>query len=83
MFPDRLIEEVIADLLDVNAGELTAGTELDSIEGWDSVNALRVLVYLERQLGASLDYERFSEAVTLGDLAEVVAAVAVSEEPAR
>ncbi|HEX6969191.1 MAG TPA: acyl carrier protein [Micromonosporaceae bacterium] len=83
MSPDRLIAEVVADLLDVDADELSAATVLNSIHGWDSVNALRVLVYLERHLGVSLDYERFADATTLGDLARVVASVTRSEEAVR
>jgi acyl carrier protein len=32
------------------------------------VNALRVLVYLERELGTPIDYEHFMKAERLGDL---------------
>jgi acyl carrier protein len=68
---EDLVTEVITDLLDV-PGPLTAGTALAAVEGWDSVNALRVLVYLEREIGHPLDYEQFAAAATVGDVMELV-----------
>ncbi len=73
MFPEKIVTEVVAQLLDVDETELTMGRPLGDIDGWDSVNLLRVLVYLERELGRSLDYERFAQAGSLADLAEIVA----------
>jgi acyl carrier protein len=61
----------VAALLDLDADKLTGDTSLGDM-GWDSVNALRVLVYLEGQLNACLDYERFIGAATLADLVAVV-----------
>jgi acyl carrier protein len=63
--------EMIATLLDADAGDLNAAVPLAGIEGWDSVNALRVLMYLERSAGVALDYERFSAAVTIAGLIAV------------
>lgn len=72
MSRDRLVADVLASLLDLDADQLTGGTALAGLAGWDSVNALRVLVYLERQLDRALDYERFTDARTVADLAAVV-----------
>jgi acyl carrier protein len=66
---EDLVAEVITDLLDLPEPVAGASTPLAAIDGWDSVNALRVLVYLEREVGHPLDYERFAAAQTVGDLA--------------
>ncbi|MEU1475136.1 acyl carrier protein [Streptomyces sp. NPDC001668] len=73
MSADAVVIEVIGQLFDIEADELTLDTTPAEIEGWDSVNQMRILVYLERQLGTSLDYDRFMKAGSLGDLAAVVA----------
>lgn len=69
----EVVVEVVAQLLDVDEEELTTDRSLAGIAGWDSVNSLRVLVYLERELNVSLDYERFVAAQTVGDLASITA----------
>jgi acyl carrier protein len=60
---------VIAELLDLDEASLSPDTPTNEIAGWDSVNALRVLVYLERELGFALDYDRFATAACIGELA--------------
>ncbi|SFD27364.1 acyl carrier protein [Streptomyces aidingensis] len=76
---ERLVAEALAQLLDVDLNQLTTFTVLNTTEGWDSVNQMRVLVYLEREAGGPLDYERFMTAETLGDLAGLVADAAGGE----
>lgn len=74
MLAEDLVVEVITDLLDLPGGTIAADTPLAAVDGWDSVNALRVLVYLEREVGRPLDYERFAAVATVGELAELVGA---------
>lgn len=74
--PAQLVIETVAQLLDVDESALSTDTVFAEIENWDSVNALRVLVLLERELGASIDYEGFAGAHRIGDLARVIGAVA-------
>jgi acyl carrier protein len=69
---EQIVQDVISQLLDVDAGSLGMDQRFAEIEGWDSVNALRILVYLEREVGGSIDFERFTKAHTLGELAAVV-----------
>jgi acyl carrier protein len=69
---EQIVQDVVSQLLDVDAGTLAMDRRFAEIEGWDSVNALRILVYLEREIGGSIDFERFTKAETLGQLAAVV-----------
>ncbi|HSV68392.1 MAG TPA: acyl carrier protein [Mycobacteriales bacterium] len=72
MPPDQIVTEIVAQLLDVDETALPPEQVLADIDGWDSVNSLRVLVYLEREVGSALDYDRFAAAETVGELTELV-----------
>ncbi|MFE3461860.1 acyl carrier protein [Nocardiopsis aegyptia] len=72
MRSEELVSEVVADLLDVDEDGLAPDVRLCDIRGWDSVNALRVLVFLERELGTELDYDAFDRARTLAEMAAVL-----------
>ena len=73
MHSDHLVRDVVAQLLDVEEEVLEMDRLLAAIPDWDSVNALRVLVHLERELGTALDYDRFMHARRLADLSALVA----------
>jgi acyl carrier protein len=68
MLSERTVIEIVSQLLDVEESALDADTPFTAIEGWDSVNAMRVLVYLEREIGTPVDYQRFMAAECIGDL---------------
>lgn len=72
MSTDRAVIEAAAVVLDADPDELTTATPLSGIEGWDSVNALRLLAYLERHLDTRLDFERFHSVTTIADLVTLV-----------
>lgn len=65
------VTEALADLLDLDEATLTPKTRFEEIDGWDSVNALRLLVFLERKTGSKLDYNAFMACKSLGDLAQL------------
>ncbi|MGW6913938.1 acyl carrier protein [Kitasatospora sp. NPDC054939] len=73
MSAELIVAEALAQLLGLEPEELAADAPLGEHEDWDSVNQMRVLVYLERELGRPLDYDRFMHAGTVGELAAVVA----------
>jgi len=70
---ERIVTDTVATLLDLDEAELTPRRTLASLDGWDSVEALRILVFLEREIDTTLGFERFSSAVTLADLSAQVA----------
>lgn len=73
MSAEDLVQEVLTQLLDLDDQQLTPELALAELPGWDSVNALRVLMFLERQAGAALDFEAYSAGRTLADLIAVTA----------
>jgi len=72
MSASELVRDVLSQLLDVDEQQLEPELALAAIEDWDSVNALRVLMFLEREVGAPLDFEAYSASQTLGDLIAVI-----------
>lgn len=78
---ERHLIAVLEDLLDLRPGSATGDTRLRDLADWDSVNALKVLVYLEDRLGHPVDFEAFTAADTLGDLAAVAFAGPASGGP--
>jgi acyl carrier protein len=76
----QVVREIIAQLFDVDEEILTGDRTLASI-GWDSVQAMRVLMYLEREFGAPIDFDRFMSAKSIGDLSELVQVAAGDDAP--
>jgi acyl carrier protein len=70
---ESLVLEVVAQVLDLDEEELTPELALPDLPGWDSLNAMRVLVLLERAAGEPLDFEGFTGARTLAELAVLAA----------
>lgn len=59
-----LIEEV----LDTEEGMLTAETELDDVDGWDSVAALSLIVMLDEHFGKTITGAQIKALSTVGDI---------------
>ncbi|HEY6876654.1 MAG TPA: acyl carrier protein [Polyangiales bacterium] len=81
MISEAKIKQILALLLDADQDALRGDSVLAEIEGWDSVNALRVLVYLERESGGAVDYDRFMAARSLADLGNTLVAAQLSATP--
>ena len=52
-----------------SAEDANATTDVRSLEGWDSLAALRVIVSLEKELGITLPHDLFAAPRTLASLA--------------
>jgi acyl carrier protein len=74
---ETVVAGVIAELLDLDESHLGPDVTLAGVEGWDSVNALRVLVYLERETAQLVDYKLFMAAETISDIAKAIKAPVV------
>jgi acyl carrier protein len=72
MFLPEHVMEQLEELLDLDPGTLRDGTVLAELEGWDSVNQMRILVRLEKLAARQLDFEAFVASETVGDLLAVL-----------
>ncbi|HEX4703410.1 MAG TPA: acyl carrier protein [Pseudonocardiaceae bacterium] len=59
---------VLADVLDTEIAAVTPDTEFSSLEDWDSMAALEVLMQLESELQLQLNLRNYNELRTVGDL---------------
>lgn len=69
---DQLKRE-IADELNVDPAELTAGKRLQDLEYWDSVMILTMMVIIGESVGKEILPEEMIELQTFGDIEKLVA----------
>ncbi|KAA2257091.1 acyl carrier protein [Solihabitans fulvus] len=65
----QAVVAVVADVLDMSEDDLHPDTEFSSLEDWDSMAALELLMQLESQLKVKLDLREFHTVRTVGELA--------------
>ncbi len=71
MTRQEFVEEV-ANVLNETPGSLNPGTEIESLEGWDSAGLLGLIAMLD-DLGVQIDVDRLRQCKTIGDLIEIAA----------
>ena len=74
--PQTMLVEILATLLGLSADTIAPNARVADLAGYDSVQALRLISHLEASLGIRLDFERFYQAETLDQLAELLDASA-------
>ena len=67
------VRAIVADVI-ASAEDAGAATDVRTLEGWDSLAALRVIVSLEKELGVTLPHDLFAEPHTLASLAALASA---------
>jgi acyl carrier protein len=65
------VREIAADVFGVG---VTAESTPDSVESWDSVQHLNLVLALEEQFGVQFEPEEIERMHSIGEIAEVVAA---------
>lgn len=64
------IMHVLAEVLDVDHADITEDVKLEELPAWDSVNAVRLMVNLESELGIRLAVDQVMQAKQLQDIIE-------------
>lgn len=68
------IKDIIVDVIDdANIGEITEATTAQNIEGWDSLQHVRILMAVERKFQFRFSNEDVSTLKNVGDLVTAVA----------
>lgn len=62
------LKQVVAEVMDREVEELQDDILLEELEDWDSVNAVRLMLHLEAELGVRLQVEQVMKAKSLSDL---------------
>ena len=68
------IRTTLADLLDNNELQLSESTVADDVDDWDSINHVRLLIELERQLGFRFRADEAGGLKNVGELIDLVQA---------
>ena len=66
------LRRLAADILEIDLEDLPPESSSETIESWDSVQHLNLVLAIEEQYGIQLDPEQIGGGVTLEDLAELV-----------
>lgn len=67
------VRQVISDVLGVPASSLTPSSSPETIESWDSVQHLSLVMALESSLGVQFAPEDIEKMRTVGDIERLVA----------
>lgn len=63
---------LIADLLDEDAELVSANTELDALEGWDSMGALMIMAEMDERFELTITEEQFEAMTHPSDMIELL-----------
>lgn len=60
--------EILADVLDIDADQLTPDTQLADLDEWDSLAALSLIVAADEKFGKKLTGEQVKAFITVQDI---------------
>jgi acyl carrier protein len=66
------ITGMLSEILDLDNLTLYEGTAADSIDGWDSINHVKLLIGLEEDLGVEFAPEEVEKLGTVKDLVDLL-----------
>jgi acyl carrier protein len=66
------VRGIAADILEVKSGALSAESSPETVESWDSVHHLNLVLALEESFGLQFSPEEMDEMKTIGRIAAIV-----------
>jgi acyl carrier protein len=70
--------QVVADVFGLPAGEVTLATSHETVEAWDSLNMLNILMAIEGEFGVTIAPEEAAELVSVARIVAVLRSKNVS-----
>ena len=68
------VRAVASDVLDVPAERITARASTDSIESWDSLRHLNLILALEQEFDTQFEPEEMERMTSVGQIVEILEA---------
>ena len=68
------VQTVVADQLDRDDVALSMNTVADSVEGWDSLAHVRIMIAVEEEFGVRIDMSEITSLNDVGDLVRLIEA---------
>jgi acyl carrier protein len=72
------VREIAGDVLQVDRGALSAESSPQSVESWDSVQHLNLVLALEEQFGMQFEPDEMDGMKSIGAIAEMLSAKGAS-----
>jgi len=72
--PIDQVRQTVAEVFDVDPQQVTAESSPETIEAWDSIGHLNLILSLEQRTGISFDPELAPQLTTVQALADAIAA---------
>ena len=72
------VREIAADVLQVDRGALSGESSPQSVESWDSVKHLNLVLALEEQFGMQFEPDEMDGMKSIGAIAEMLSAKGAS-----
>ena len=69
---DQRVKQVAADVFGTSSDQITPDSSPQTIETWDSVQHLNLVLALESELGIRIDPEEIERMKTIGDVIALV-----------
>lgn len=64
--------ELLEEMLELGAGELSADMELRDVDGWDSMASLMFIVLMDEQFGKEINGADIQKLATVQDLLDIM-----------
>ena len=64
--------QILADLLDVEPGSITAETSMDNTAKWDSLLHINFIAALEEELEVDIDFDEMEAMLSFHDVVDVL-----------
>lgn len=75
---EQKMRDVLATMLQVSPEEVSDATEMDAVEGWDSLKHLKIVLALEEAFDVSFDEEIALEITSVPKIRAALADLGVS-----
>jgi len=71
---EQTIKELMAIILNMDAGQIDDSTSMDNTPGWDSANQINLVLALEEEFAISFEVSEFELMVSFFDIVQFVEA---------
>jgi acyl carrier protein len=69
---EQTVKELMAIVLNIDAGGIDDSTSMDNTPGWDSANHISLVLALEEEFSISFEVSEFELMVSFFDIVQVV-----------
>ena len=69
---NRSVEEIIAEVIDVDRSQVTDDATRETLPSWDSLSHLQIIAEIESEFGIKIPFEDVSKIHTVADFSRYI-----------